>query len=131
MLYTRLLGASWPELADPVRFIHGTDTRVCARGRLRVTHGPSQLARLLARVLRLPRASDAADTRLVITASPDGETWLRSFGDRRLDTRQYEAGASELAERIGLLEFRFRLEALEGSLLFRQIEVACCWDRFA
>jgi hypothetical protein len=124
MLYTRLLGASWPQLADPVRVIHGAETTVRARGRLRITHGRSPLARVLARVLRLPRASDASETRLVITSGSDGQTWRRSFGDRRIDTRQYEAGASELAERFGLLEFRFHLEALAGSLLFRQVEAS-------
>jgi len=123
-LYARLLGASWLQLADPVRIIHGTSATVRARGRLRVMHGRGYLARLVARALRLPCACDAADTRLVITPGADGETWLRTFGDRQLDTRQYEAGAGELAERIGVLEFRFRLEALDGSLLFRQLEAA-------
>ena len=33
-------------------------------------------------------------------------------------------GRGELAERIGLLEFRFRLEASEGSLVFRQVGAA-------
>jgi hypothetical protein len=74
-------------------------------------------------LLRLPRASDAAETRLVITSGADGERWLRTFDDRRLDTRQYQAGC-ELAERIGILEFRFRLEASEGSLFYRQLEAA-------
>jgi len=123
-LYARLLGSSWPQLADPVRVIHGADATVRARGQLRVTHGGSQLSRLVALMLRFPRATDAADTRLVITPGADGEMWLRTFGDRRLDTRQYEAAGSELAERIGVLEFRFRLEAVAGSLLFRQREAA-------
>jgi hypothetical protein len=126
-----LLGSSWPQLADPVRIIHGTNATVRARGRLRVTHGCSHLARVVARVLRLPCASDAADTRLTITPGADGETWLRSFGDRQLDTRQYEAGAGELAERIGVLEFRFRLEALEGSLLFTRDSSAAGIDATA
>jgi uncharacterized protein DUF4166 len=75
-------------------------------------------------LLRLPRASDAAETRLVVTSGVNGEQWLRTFDDRRLDTRQYQAGNCELAERIGVLEFRFRLEVSEGSLLFRQLEAA-------
>jgi hypothetical protein len=75
-------------------------------------------------LLRLPRASEAAETRLVITSRADGEQWLRTFDDRRLDTRQYQVGEGELGERIGVLEFRFRLQASEGSLLFRQLEAA-------
>lgn len=123
-LYARLLGSSWLQLAEPVRFAHASGSTVRARGRLRIAHGRSHVARLLARLLHLPRASDAAETRLVITSGADGEQWLRTFDDRRLDTRQYQAGDCELAERIGALEFRFRLEASEGSLLFRQLEAA-------
>ncbi len=95
-----------------------------ARGRLRIAHGDSRAARVLARVMRLPRASDAAETRLTVTPRGGEEYWCRTFDDRRLDTRQYEAGDGQLAERFGLLEFRFRLEASDGSLLFRQIEAA-------
>jgi hypothetical protein len=123
-LYARLLGASWLQLAEPVRFIHTTESPVRARGRLQIAHGRGRLARLLAQLLRLPRASAAVRTRLAVTARADGEQWLRTFDDRRLDTRQYEAGEGDLAERIGVLEFRFRLEVLEGSLLFEQLEAA-------
>ena len=96
-LYARLLGASWLHLADPVRSVHATPPTVHARGRLRIEHGRSCLARFLARLLRLPRASEAAETRLVMTPRADGEQWRRTFDDRRLDTRQYRAGAGELA----------------------------------
>ncbi len=123
-LYARLLGASWRELAEPVRFIHMTKSTVRARGHLRIAHGRSHAARVLARLLRLPRASEAAETRLVVTSRADGEQWHRSFDDRHLDTRQYQAGECELAERIGVLEFRFRLEASEGSLVYRQVGAA-------
>jgi hypothetical protein len=75
-------------------------------------------------LLRLPRPSDAAETRLIVTARADAEHWLRTFDDRCLDTRQYQAGEGELAERIGVLEFRFRLEASNGSLLYRQLDAA-------
>ena len=47
-----------------------------------------------------------------------GEQWRRTFDDRRLDTRQYVAGNGDLAERFGLLEFRFRLAASDGSLIY-------------
>jgi hypothetical protein len=123
-LYARLLGSSWLQVAEPIRFAHASGSTVRARGRLRIAHGRSHLARFLARLLRLPRASDAAETRLVITPGADGERWLRTFDGRRLDTRQYQAGGCQLAERIGVLEFRFRLEASEGSLFYRQLEVA-------
>jgi hypothetical protein len=117
------LGSSWQELAEPIRRVHASGT-VRARGRLRITNGRGYAAGFCARVLRLPRASEAAETRLVVTPDASGERWRRTFGDRCLDTRQYQAGDGELAERFGLLEFRFRLEASEGSLVFHQLEAA-------
>ena len=123
-LYARILGASWFRVAEPVRVAHATESIVRARGLLRISHGHGRTARFLARVLRLPRASDAADTRLVVTPRAGGEDWHRTFDGRRLDTRQYEAAAGVLAERIGILEFRFQIEASDGSILFRQVEVA-------
>jgi hypothetical protein len=123
-LYARLLGASWQQLAEPVRFTHATESTVHARGRFRIAHGRGRVARVVARLLRLPRASDAAEARLVITADAGGEQWARTFDDRRLDSRQYEAGEGELAERFGVLEFRFRLEVSDGGLVYRQVETA-------
>lgn len=123
-LYARLLGSSWPLLAEPVCFAHATESPVCARGRLRIARGRGHVARLLAALLRLPRASGAAETRLVVTSRGDVEHWCRTFDDRCLDTWQYQTGDGELGERIGVIEFRFRLEASEGSLVFRQVEAA-------
>lgn len=123
-LYARLLGSSWMQLAEPVRFAHATESMVCARGRLRIAHGRGYIARVLAAMLRLPRENGAAETRLVVTARGDGEHWRRTFDDRCLATRQYPTGDRELGERISILEFRFRLDVSDGSLVFRQVEAA-------
>ena len=87
-------------------------------------------ARLLARLLRLPRASAAAETRLVVTSKAGGEQWRRTFDGRRIDTRQFGCDGCVLAERIGVLEFRFRLEPADGSLVFRQVAAAVVLGRF-
>jgi Domain of unknown function (DUF4166) len=130
VLYARLLGSSWEQLAEPVRVIHTTESTVRAGGRLRITHGRSRFSRLLAWLLRLPRASEAAETRLIITPDEGGERWQRAFEDRLLDTEQYEAGERELAERFGALEFRYRLEASQGSLVFRQLDAGVLFGSF-
>jgi hypothetical protein len=114
------MGDAWTQLAAPVRSGHATDPIVRAHGRLRIQHGRHPVARLLAWVLRLPHPSAAAEARLIVTARADGERWQRTFNGRRLETRQYEAKASELAERFGVLELRFRLEASDGSLRYVQ-----------
>jgi len=123
-LYRRVLGDSWSRIAEPLRCAHATCPRVRAHGRFRIEHGRHRVARLLARLLRLPRPVESAETRLVVTARDDGEQWQRTFDGRRLETRQYESDASELAERFGMLELRFRLDACGGSLLYVQREAA-------
>jgi hypothetical protein len=123
-LYARLLASSWPQLAEPVRFAHTPQPLVRARARLRVEHGRNRIARLLAWVLRLPRAADDAEATLVVVSHEDGERWCRTFGDRRFDTRQHQTGPFEVAERIGILELRFRLGVDDGSLVFRQVHAA-------
>lgn len=123
-LYMRVMGHSWTRIAEPVRCAHLTGPVVRAHGRLRIEHGRRLLARLLARLLRLPRPGAAVETRLVVTARAGGEHWERTFHGRRFTTRQYESSASELAERFGVLEFRFRLDASGGSLLYVQREAA-------
>jgi len=47
-----------------------------------------------------------------------GETWSRTFAGKALMTVQYQRGADLLAERLGGLEFRFRLCVIEHALEF-------------
>ena len=123
-LYVRVMGDSWVQVAEPVRLVHSTRSITRARGRLRIQHGSHYLARVLARMLGLPRPDGAAETQLTVTASPDGERWQRSFNERSFTTRQYDSNESRLAERYGVLEFRFRLDAPGGSLVYLQREAA-------
>jgi uncharacterized protein DUF4166 len=116
----RVLGSSWTRIAPAVRQVHSTRSVIRLHGRLRIEGGGHRGARLLAWMLRLPRPDGAAYTRVTITARDDGELWERTFNGRRLDTRQYESGDGDLAERFGVLEFRFRLEESGGSLLYTQ-----------
>ena len=129
-LYVRLMGDSAAELAAPVLRLHGTQDVTQAHGRLRIEHGRHFVARLVATLLRLPKPSATTATQLVVITRADGERWVRSFNGRRLETRQYES-AGDLAERVGILEFRFRLSASGGSLAYIQREVAlmCGWFR--
>ena len=123
-LYIRIMGDSWFQVAEPVRSVHSTPAIMQAHGRLRIQHGRGYLARGLARMLGLPRPDAAAETQLTVTADPDGERWQRTFNGRGVTTRQYQSNGSKLAERYGVLEFRFRLEAPGGALLYIQQEAA-------
>ena len=87
-LYMRILGDSWTGIAEPIRRLHLTHTSVRAHGRLRIDHGRHFFARVLARILLLPRPSAAAETRLIVTARAGAEHWQRTFNGRRFETRQ-------------------------------------------
>ena len=79
---------------------------------------------MVARVFLLPPAGEAVETRLIVTPAGNGERWLRTFGTRALNTRQYPAGDHGVAERIGPLEFRFQREPCDDGTRFRQIHAA-------
>jgi hypothetical protein len=100
-LYPRVMGNSWSELAEPLRSMHTTTSPVRARGHLRIEYGLHPIARLLARLLRLPHPSASADTRLVVSARSDGEHWERTFDGRRFATLQCR-WHDDLAERFGV-----------------------------
>jgi len=123
-LYVRVLGDCWPRIEEPVRRAHATHSVTRARGHLRLEHGRHFFARVLVRVLRLPRPSAAGDTRLIVRAGDGGEHWQRTIDGCAFNTWQYQSPASDLAERFGPLELRFRLEEHAGSLVFVQREAA-------
>jgi hypothetical protein len=123
-LYARVMGQSWETLAEPVRRAHQTREEVRAQGYMRIEHGRNLVARALIVLLRLPRASDGAPARLVVTPRDGREEWRRTLNGRSLRTEQYQRTVHTLAERYGLLEFRFRLAARDGALVYRQREAS-------
>jgi hypothetical protein len=123
-LYQKLLGGSWPDLDLALRRLHDSGETVRAVGVFRVRNGSGRLARALARLARLPAAGDAVDVRLQVTARKDGEEWRRTFAGRPLVSSQSNRCAGLLVERMGIVEMRFRLEAVGGALNYQMVSVA-------
>jgi hypothetical protein len=119
-LYPRLLGTAWRELAQTLQRVHADASIVRAEGVFQVSRAPGRLAGLILDAVGVPRASDAAEVRLAVCQRGAAEHWHRIVGGRKLVTVQTEAPGGILAERIGVLEFRFRLAVADGDLLFRQ-----------
>ena len=117
-LYPRLVGEAWAALDASVQHWHDTAHQVQGTGLFTVRHGHRGLAHFLAWLLRLPTSGEALATRLVIGRHPWGETWSRTFAGKTLMTVQYQRGAELLAERLGWLEFWFRLRVIEHALDF-------------
>lgn len=122
-LYARVMGDAWFTLAAPIRDLHSAAAATHASGRLRIEHGHGLLARIIARAIRLPDPGAEVHTELSVTTVDDGERWDRAFGATRIDTHQFSDGV-DLVERYGALEFRFRLHAADGCLVYRQREAA-------
>src|SRR5262245_16766355 len=115
-LYLKLLGASWCELNYAMRRFHSSGETVRAVGVFRVRHGSNGMARAIARLARLPVAGEAVDIRLQVTAREEGEEWRRTFAGHPLVSMQSDRVDGVLAERMGIVEMRFRLEVAGGSL---------------
>ncbi|HVF59911.1 MAG TPA: DUF4166 domain-containing protein [Thermoanaerobaculia bacterium] len=99
-------------------------TSSSARGSFRVWCAPGLAARALCRLVRLPPAGEAVDTRLSVTTEGEGERWVRSFGERLLTSDGTAGRDGLLVERVPPVELRFRLEPEAGALRFRQVGAA-------
>jgi len=63
-----------------------------ATGKVSVTNSSRPMARLFARLLRLPRPGIDLDLAVTVTETPDGQQWDRRFGSQRLRTYQHSRG---------------------------------------
>ena len=122
ILYEELLGPGWQQLHGAIRQLHTPGEGLQVKGAFRVMHGRHRAAALLARLLRFPPETEKILVRLQITPSGAGELWRRMFDRRAMVSHQTSGGPGILKENIGLLEMRFRLTAVGGSLIYQQSE---------
>jgi hypothetical protein len=122
-LYPRLLGTAWDELEGTIRAAHRAGDE--KRGRFRITHGTSFLARQLARLARLPTNAESAEVVLSIHNDRGRETWERRFDADAFTTVQWVSDGC-LVERFGNWELRFALRVSEGALLYEQSGARFC-----
>jgi len=102
-LYSRLLGAAWARLPQPVRALHDLRGSMTAVGVADVERGKGLLALLAAQVFRFPPAARQTPLTVYFKEQDGRETWTRDFGGRRFSSVQ-SAGAGRLE---GLLCERF------------------------
>lgn len=123
-LYRRLLGTSWCELDSAVRDAHDDAAVARAAGSFRIRHGTGRLGRILLRAARVPPPADAAEVQLLVRRRGSVEWWHRRFAGTPLETVQREGPDGLLIERLGPLEVWFRLVAVGGALVYRQVGLA-------
>jgi uncharacterized protein DUF4166 len=120
-LYERLVGEGWGGLDEPVRRFH-----LCARGAglFAVRRGEGRVARVVARLMRLPEVGEAVPLRLSVEPHESGERWRRNFAGKEFVTEQSEHTGTLLLERTGPFELLFRLNVEGGALAYRNESAA-------
>jgi len=109
-MYEGLLGPAWLSLPESVRSAHRPGR---SRGTMRVTWGRGSLARVAARLLRLPRPAAEVAVHLEVRPIAEGRLWIREIGGKTLSSGQRVAGGL-LLEEFGPLLCAFRLRAAVG-----------------
>lgn len=110
-LYRRVLGAAFDRLPAEVQAMHSVIGIAGAAGQGRVTRGANPLARLVATIMRFPRAGEH-DLHVLFETVDGHETWTRDFGGQRFQSRLSMA-KGRLVEQFGPLRFHFDL-AVDG-----------------
>lgn len=116
-LYERLVGEGWGGLDEPVRRLH---LRARGAGVFAVRRGEGRFARVVARLLGLPRSGEGVPLLLSVEPHAGGERWRRNFAGREFVTEQSEHAGPLLLERAGPFELLFRLTVEGGALAYVQ-----------
>jgi hypothetical protein len=112
-LYQRVLGDHFASLAPPLQRFHSSPGRATGHGKFKVIRPPG----LLGALPGLPMAGDDVPMRLVVTPVGRGELWERTLGTVPVVTHQW-CRDGLLMERSGPITFGFRLEVVDGGLVF-------------
>ncbi len=116
-LFRRLLGAGYGSLPEQVRRFHDADLPASFAGQASVRAARGWLARLAARVAGLPRRDGMVTLRVTVRGHAGSERWQRDFAGETMTTTLIE-GDGRLLEWLGLVRFRYRLDAGADALVW-------------
>jgi hypothetical protein len=115
ILETAVGDAAFGALPEPLRAFHGPDGHPVWHGRANVANGTSPVARLLRRIIGLPKAGDNIPVTVsvdrLISENGGTEIWTRNFGGVRFSSHLRLDGQSRLCERFGPVAFHLGAEA--------------------
>lgn len=116
-LFPSVLGDAFDSLPDAVRTTHRTAHTSRWHGRASVRRGTTLWSRLLGRLFAFPPSGDDVAVEVVKTVNGDGETWLRTFGDRAFRSR-LSATPEGMMESFGPFRFLLGLHVRDAALHF-------------
>jgi len=114
-LFARILQDRWERLAPQAQALHTVYDTEAFTGQAQVLRGHTLLGRLAARLTGFPPTTPATRVQVEKQRTPQGETWIRTFGTARFHshcsagTRPYT-----MRERFGPLVFEIDLPVEEG-----------------
>lgn len=121
-LFRQLLGAGcFSALPESLRRLHAQSGKALWHGEVEVTCGHSLLARLCAWATRLPPAGNGSIA-VEIIAENGRERWTRLISGHAMRSR-LRACEGLLVERLGLVDFHFRLESLDRDIVWTVVGV--------
>lgn len=114
-LFQQALGHHYQQLPAELQAFHAEQGVTHLEGQCTVIGAKTTLAKIVARLFSLPRASPPAPMRFELRATPTEESWLRLFPSRPMHSRlALEAG--HLTERFGPVRLHFFLQADKSGL---------------
>lgn len=135
-LYPLLLDADWDSIGLSLRGFHDVTATRRAGGRFNIQHGSNWLARLMARMIRLPKAGLDVPSQVTIRCEPSAdvpagwvEVWERDFGGQKLSSLQWIDSDGGLVERFGRIELSMTIRAENGGLFFDAVRAGIALGR--
>lgn len=117
-MYREVLGGQLDQLSDHVRRAH--QAPLDARGVANVKGPTRPLAKLVAELLGLPRAGEHQEVQVIVSNTPRGQQWDRTFGRRRVVTTQsVRAGSVVESRRGGAMELSVYVEG--GDVIYYSV----------
>ena len=114
-LYRRVLKQKTGVLPAAVQRLHEPQGTRVFEGRADVEAGRNPIARLLARLLSLPRPGSGLPLTVTFIPNGTGEHWVRRFGDRTFPSYQWQTRAT-IRERVGPVVLEFAPVALADGM---------------
>ena len=114
-LYRQVMGDDFHWLPVELQIFHSTVGRVTLSGQCTVIGPDTVMGKLIGWVLALPKATGQTRFSFELEANTTTETWRRHFPGRLMTSRMSVIGAT-LVERLGPVDFHFKLEADSGQL---------------
>ncbi len=115
-LFAGLLGDAFDALPAPLRILHLRSGTARWHGEVEVIRGRSLLSRFCAWVTRLPPAG-TGPIEVEIIADEGREQWTRHVAGHAMRSR-LRAVDGLLDERLGLVDFRFRLASVDRDIVW-------------